>query len=213
MKLGDGDIVTTVLLQLQRTLKTSVLNSILKERPIAAKHYLHILGKQQRFKEAAELCVEMKQNRDAAVHYYSACFKERDQKLLIELESLKKNEFRQLTNIDFEADILNQHIQLLQRQLPIAADDARMKRPEKKSISSPLIGPYIDHQLLVSSSLLATLQYCCQYHWNTPENLLASPMSLKKTYNLTERQFVWTAFIGLALAGADPLPVLVAKVM
>ena len=213
IKLGDGDIVTTVLLLLQKTLHQSVLLTILKQRSSASQQYISILERQCHQWDAAELFIAMNKPQDAAVHFYMSSLKESGPKLLTLLEKLKKNQFNQLTDINEEGFILNQHIQLLQRQLPIATDDSRIKRDTvTKNISSPLVSPAVDQDSLVSAPLLATLQYCARYHWNAPENLLASPVGLRKIFSLTDRQFVWNAFVGLALAAVNPMTVLIVKV-
>jgi len=212
IKLGDGDIVTTVLLLLQKTLHQSVLLTILKQRSSASQQYISILERQCRQWDTAELFIAMNKPQDAAVHFYMSSLKESGPKLLTLLEKLKKNQFNQLTDINEEGFILNQHIQLLQRQLPIATDDSRIKRDTvTKNISSPLVSPAVDQDSLVSAPLLATLQYCARYHWNAPENLLASPVGLRKIFSLTDRQFVWNAFVGLALAAVNPMTVLIVK--
>lgn len=213
VKLGDGDVVVSVLLMLQRSLNQTILNQILKERHSAAQQYIDILTKQRRHKDAASLCIEMQQPREAAIHLYTGCLAEKDQKLLSMLDCLRKNDFKNLANIETESEILNQHIQLLERQLPIAVDDSRLPGTAEEIPSpSPLIGHLVCRNTLIGSSLLATVQYCCQFHWNASENLLASPDLMKKTFHVTDRQFVWCAFVARALTGNDPLTVLLIKV-
>ena len=190
-----------------------MLLTILKQRSSASQQYISILERQCRQWDTAELFIAMNKPQDAAVHFYMSSLKESGPKLLTLLEKLKKNQFNQLTDINEEGFILNQHIQLLQRQLPIATDDSRIKRDTvTKNISSPLVSPAVDQDSLVSAPLLATLQYCARYHWNAPENLLASPVGLRKIFSLTDRQFVWNAFVGLALAAVNPMTVLIVKV-
>lgn len=214
LKLGDGDVVCAVLLFLQKSLHQLVLFSLLKERHIAAQEYISILEKQKAFKDAALLCAELQQPKEAAIHLYNSCFRrEGEQNVHLILEQLEKNEFKNLKNIEVESEILKEHIQLLERQYPIALNKSRIQQTETEdSGKSPFIGKPVTTDNLIGSSLLSTLQYCCRYNWDTPENLLASPTGLKKIFRLTEKQFIWNAFIGRILSGNDPLPILVVKV-
>jgi hypothetical protein len=114
---------------------------------------------------------------------------------------------------EVEFEVIKEHIQLLERQCPIAGSRSRPQQPEKENDrTSPFVGKSVSVDNLVGSSLLSTLQYCCRYNWDAPENLLASPMGLKKAFRLTERQFVWNAFIGRILMNEDPIQILLVKV-
>lgn len=215
LKLGDGDVVVAVLLFLQRSLHQSVLFSLLKDRPVAVGQYIDILEKQKSLKVAAALCSEIQRPKEAAVHLYHSCLKDNAKDLLPALQHLQKNDFKSLPGIEMENEILKEHILLLERQVPIAADSSKHSRSSPESVKaspSPLISPPIHADSLVGSSLLATLQFCCQHHWGVGENLLSSPAGLKKTFLLSDRQFVWNALIGRLLSNSDPLPILLSKV-
>ena len=60
---------------------------------------------------------------------------------------------------------------------------------------------------LVDRSVLVTLFYCCMYHWESNFSNKNSPMSIKKTFNLSDKQFLWTALQGRARVKHWPLPV------
>ena len=213
VRLGDGDVIVAVLLYLQRTLHQSVLFSVLINRQVAADQYIDMLEKQNCYKEAAVLCSQMKRSRQAAVHLYAITLKEKKKDLSVMLQQLLKNELNALTGIEMEAEIVNEHIQLLERQKPIAGLKRNEIESGKLNLSrSPLVGSPVQQDQLLGSSLLETLQYCCRFHWNTPENLLVSPAAMKSTFAVTDRQFAWNACLGKLLAGGDPLPVLVTKV-
>ncbi|KZS11101.1 Spermatogenesis-defective protein 39 [Daphnia magna] len=214
LKLGDGDVICAVLLFLQKSLHQMVLFPLLKERYVAAREYIAILEKQKCFKEAAILCGELQQTKEAVVHLYNSCFREGEQTILSSLEQIYKNELKNFKQIEVESEIIEEHILLLERQGPIAVTRARLPQSEiDDTRTSPFIGKAVTAQNLVGSSLLSTLQYCCRHNWDAPENLLASPIGLKKTFKLTERQFLWNAFIGRILMNQDPLPILLVKGM
>lgn len=213
LKLGDGDVICAVLLFLQKCLHQGVLFPLLKERHVAAREYIAILEKQKCFKEAAILCGELQLTKEAVVHLYNSCLREGEQNLHSSLEQLYKTEFKNFKQIEVESEILEEHILLLGRQNPIAVSRARLPQAEiDETRTSPLIGQAVTAQNLVGSSLLSTLRFCCRYNWDAPENLLASPVGLKKTFKLTEKQFIWNAFIGRTLMNENPLPILLVKV-
>lgn len=212
LKLGDGDVVCAVLLFLQKSLHQKVLFQLLKDRPSAAQEYIAILEKQKAFKEAAMLCNQLQQPKEAVIHLFNSCFVDEEKNLLMSLERTV-NELKQHKNIEIETDALREYVQLLERQHPIALSKSRSQDTEIENVKfSSLIGKPVSSGTLVGSPLLSTLQYCCRFSWDAPENLLASPIGLKKNFNLTERQYVWNAFIGRLLSGNDPLPILLTKV-
>ena len=139
----------------------------------------------------------MQRPKDAVVYLYNGCLKESDKNLSQALEILKKKQLKSFKNVEIEAEIIKEHSQLLEKQFPICPDTSRSSQVEstKRSLS-PLIGPSIEANELVGSSLLATLQYCCRFNWGASENLLASPIGFKKTFALTEKQFIWNAALG-----------------
>jgi hypothetical protein len=202
-----------VLLFLQNSLHQLVLFSVLKERHVAAREYIAILEKQKSFKEAAMLCAELQNNKEAAVHLYNSCLREEEKNLQLSLEHINKNELKNLKQIEVELEIVKEHIQLLERQYPIAVSRSRPQQPERENDrTSPFVGKPVSADSLVGSSLLSTLQYCCRYNWDAPENLLASPVGLKKAFRLTERQYIWNALIGKILMNEDPIKILLVKV-
>lgn len=211
LKLADGDVVTAVLLFLQKNLHHSALFPVLVSRPVAASQYIDLLEKQKSHVVASLLCTEMQRPKDALVHLYKGCLKENDKSLLQALDILQKKQLKNLKGAELEAEIIKEQTQLLEKQHAICPDTSRSPKVEPAK-RSPLIGPTVEATELVGSSLIATFQYCCRYNWGAPENLLASPAGLKKTFQLTEKQFVWNAAIGRMLANNDPLPILIVKV-
>ena len=171
------------------------------------------MEKQKSFVAASLLCSEKQSPKDAKVYLYNGCLKESYKNLSQALEILQKKQLKSFKNVEIEAEIIKEHSQLLEKQFPICPDTSRSSQVEstKRSLS-PLIGPSIEANELVGSSLLATLQYCCRFNWGASENLLASPIGFKKTFALTEKQFIWNAAIGRILANSDPLPILLVKV-
>ena len=171
--LEDGNTICAVLLFLQKSLDKSVLFTLLKKRPTAAYEYLAILEKQKAFKEASMLCVELQQPEEAAIYLYNNCLRESERNIQSALEMLEV-EFKKLLNIDFMTEMLKEHNQLLKIQLAIASNSKNIRAQPGRTKTSPLIGEPVALVSLIGSSLLSTLQYCCRFNWDTPENLTYS---------------------------------------
>uniref|UniRef100_A0A7E4W372 Very-long-chain 3-oxoacyl-CoA synthase n=1 Tax=Panagrellus redivivus TaxID=6233 RepID=A0A7E4W372_PANRE len=51
---------------------------------------------------------------------------------------------------------------------------------------------------LIGQPLLTTLYYYCLYHYDLPRNSYASPLSIRKVFNIGDRGFHWIAMSVLA---------------
>lgn len=91
--------------------------------------------------------------------------------------------------LEHNSNVLKEQLSLLETQQPIEEYDAQLEREGKTQIFKD----YPRIRSLVGTSTLTTLYYCCFYHYGLPENNLASPMALKKTFNLSDKQFLWVA--------------------
>lgn len=80
-----------------------------------------------------------------------------------------------------------EHVHLLERLSPVIASDS--KNSEIASRQSQANIP----KLLPNSSVLDFLFYANYFHYGEPENLLSSPLALKKVHKLSEKQSVWIA--------------------
>ncbi|KAL1228828.1 Spermatogenesis-defective protein [Trichinella spiralis] len=83
---------------------------------------------------------------------------------------------------------LNSYADLLEHQLPIDAADNSVR----------VEGGLKNEKSVVDSSVLETLMYCCRLHYELPSNSLASPLSIRNKFALTEQQFDWIAIKALA---------------
>lgn len=213
LKVGDGDVVSKVLLFLQKTLNQATLFSVLRNRNSAALQYLSILEKQKSYEEAANLCLEIGQPKFAFVILYSKSMKTEPQHQILALEKLLKNDLINIKGIDQEKELLKEQMLLLERQNVIASDASTIKKYEHKEFGQlHQIGQPAHPNSLIGSSLLATLQYCSRFYWASPENLITSPHGLRRAFSINERQFVWNAFIGRLLSGGDPISIVLVKV-
>ena len=86
-----------------------------------------------------------------------------------------------------DANYLIEHVHLLERISPVISSDAKnseiISRQGQANIPS----------LNTNSTVLEALFYLNYFHFGEPENLLSSPLALKKVHKLTEKQSLWVA--------------------
>lgn len=192
IKLHDGNSITAAVLFLEKTLKRSIFHQILMERPRAASHYINYLRIQQKHVELIDTLVMLQKLEDAAmIEYKSAVSVQQPEQKLKSIQRCWKNHFER--SFPLCSDLVREYCHLLERQLPIEEEDARQERENKNTAFQNL--PRTTS--LLNMPVITTLYYCCLYHYTLPENHLASPLSIKKDHQLSNKQFVWTALAAL----------------
>uniref|UniRef100_A0A8B9HQ52 Spermatogenesis-defective protein 39 homolog n=1 Tax=Astyanax mexicanus TaxID=7994 RepID=A0A8B9HQ52_ASTMX len=131
--------------------------------------------------------------REVALRHYVHYLKEMgEQKLLIKssfhLEKGLTIDFVLFISLPFSQDDamhVQDHYTLLERQIIIEANDKRgeaeifRKYPRKASI--------------LNMPLITTLYYSCFYHYGEPEGTFSSPANIRKTFRISEKQYILTA--------------------
>ena len=84
-------------------------------------------------------------------------------------------------------------------QIPIDEADSADK-------TNPMIAEHPRVSSLIDRPMLTTLYYLSMYHWDASHTAKSSPMALKKTYDLSDKQFLWTVLRGRARVKHWPLP-------
>ncbi|MCP9257096.1 BMA-SPE-39 [Dirofilaria immitis] len=74
----------------------------------------------------------------------------------------------------------------------IDADEALIKEGGRR-----IFQQYPKTVTLIGRPVLTTLYYSCLYHFDLPVNAYASPLSIKEFFNMTEKQYAWTAISAL----------------
>ena len=113
------------------------------------------------------------------------------------LRNCKQNFFSSGDILQFWGSLIEDEATLLERQLPIEDEDRRIESQPTSEYNAKFLE--IPRKPLVHLPVITTLFYCCLYHWDLPENYLPSPASIRKTFDLTERQFVSTALAALSM--------------
>uniref|UniRef100_A0A8B9JB62 Spermatogenesis-defective protein 39 homolog n=1 Tax=Astyanax mexicanus TaxID=7994 RepID=A0A8B9JB62_ASTMX len=167
VSLHDGNVITAVLIYLKRSLSKEILFRELMVREVALRHYVHYL------KEMGEQKLLLMQ------------YKEH---LNIKDEGRRRDFLKSCLSLPFSQDDamhVQDHYTLLERQIIIEANDKRgeaeifRKYPRKASI--------------LNMPLITTLYYSCFYHYGEPEGTFSSPANIRKTFRISEKQYILTA--------------------
>ncbi|XP_064600703.1 spermatogenesis-defective protein 39 homolog isoform X2 [Liolophura sinensis] len=189
IKMHDGNAITAAVLFLQNTLKGSVFNLELSRRPTAVNHYLSYLRAHYEMDKLEETLGMLGRTEEAAMMRYKLATTIKDPRAKIKhLQRCLSAHFRDPSLVT-EAGLLEEQISILERQGPIEDSDARAEQEGK--VLAFRENPR--RASIINMPVITTLYYCCFYHYDLPENNLASPMAIKKTHQLTEKQFLWTA--------------------
>jgi len=187
----DGSSILTTILHLKNTTKKSVFNQEMQRRPAACQLYVSYLKRKYEFNEAIDFLSMLGHIDEAAILKYQDSIrgKNSDNKVK-KLKNCIQTHFKDQT-LALESRIVNGHLNLLERQVAIEANDI-------KDTSNQMLIEFPRARSIIDQSLLTTLFYCCMYHWDTAETHHGSPLTIKKVHSLSEHQFLWSVLRGRA---------------
>ncbi|KAK2184321.1 hypothetical protein NP493_270g03035 [Ridgeia piscesae] len=194
IKLHDGNAIIAVVLYLQGSIKTSSFNMELMLRPVAVEHYINFLRLHDEISKLLDIYGMLGRTEDAAIlKYKQATVGKKGEAQLKALQTCYRTHFQGDTTLTEDAGNIQEQIQLLERQLPVEeADSKEEKRGAAEFWENPRKEP------LLGSPVISTLYYCSFYHFTLSENSLASPLAVRKTHRLTDKQYVWTVLAARA---------------
>ncbi|EFO16596.2 hypothetical protein LOAG_11909 [Loa loa] len=191
----DGNVIIAVVLALERSLETSIFLDILKQKPVAACHYVAYLKDTKNFDQLTSTLLALNRTEEVALVLYSvACKKQPNERIA----HLKKclNVCTAVPSLEAFSKSVNEYINLLERQIVIEdADEALIK--DDKDGKNKIFQQYPKTITLIGRPVLTTLYYSCLYHFDLPVNAYASPLSIKECFNITEKQYAWMAISAL----------------
>lgn len=190
IKTHDGNAIIAAVIWLKRTIKDQIFNLELRKRPEAVDQYLVYLRAHYNMKELEDVLGLLGRNEEVAMLKLKQAESVSDPMAKIErLKSCLGAHFKHNASLEHNASLIEQQIDLLHRQRPVeVADD--MAEKEGKHMGFRKL-PRVSS--VINMPVITTLFYCCLYHYEEPDNLLASPAALRKQYQLTEKQYIWTA--------------------
>ncbi|XP_048393331.1 spermatogenesis-defective protein 39 homolog isoform X2 [Stegostoma tigrinum] len=186
----DGNVITAVLIFLKKSLSKEVLFRELEYRQVALQHFVYYLKETGEQKLLLEMLKALGRTEEAALLQYKEHLNIKGQ--------VKKTEYLKncigLPLAYDDATFVKDHYTLLDRQIIIEENDKRIeasgqmevfrKHPRKASI---LLMP-----------LVTTLYYSCFYHYGESEGTFSSPANLKKTFKISDKQYLLTTLAARA---------------
>ncbi|KAK2506751.1 hypothetical protein MC885_011212 [Smutsia gigantea] len=186
----DGNVITAVLIFLKRTLSKEILFRELELRQVALRHLIHFLKEIGDQKLLLDLFRFLDRTEELALSHYR-------EHLNIQDPEKRKEFLKSCIGLPFSAEDsahIQDHYTLLERQIIIEANDRHLelagqteifrKHPRKASI--------------LNMPLVTTLFYSCFYHYMEAEGTFSSPVNLKKTFKIPDKQYVLTALAARA---------------
>ena len=180
---GDGNAILIIILFLTKTLKRSLVQRILAERPDAVNVYIRYLSTRLQINEITDILTMLGQSVDAAMKTLHIIIKNtRDpDRLLQKLRNSYKTQFSTLPDCK-EASFVQSYIKLLEWQTVVTKIDG-------------------NEELELNSSVLECLRHACKVHYNLPEDTLRSPLILSQQHDISPRQYQKVALEVRASAG------------
>ncbi|XP_025104563.1 spermatogenesis-defective protein 39 homolog isoform X2 [Pomacea canaliculata] len=197
--LQDGNAITAAVLHLRHTVKKSIFSIELAKRPVAANHYLSYLRAHYEHAELVDTLVSLRRTEEASIVKYKVICNSGDVRNKVSmLKTCLRTHFEADSSMAGDAALVREHVDLLERQLPIEDSDARLEAEGRTKV----FRDFPRRHSLLDMPLTTTLFYSCLYHHHELENSLSSPLSLKKRHEIPERQYIWTALSARAKAHA-----------
>lgn len=189
VSMHDGNAITTAVLFLKKTVKQRILHEVLRTRPTALNHLAKYLKEHFDYTELTELYRSVGEYEKAAMLQLNQAIKSKDPGVrLTKLKYIYRNSFDGFPELAEQTKYLKEYIDLLNRQLDIEDKDARdeLEKKNQALVAHPRQAP------LPLCSMIITLYYCCRYHFGEPENVPSSPLAIRSTFKLTDKQYEWT---------------------
>ncbi|MBN3312638.1 SPE39 protein, partial [Atractosteus spatula] len=181
----DGNVITAVLIFLKRSLSKEVLFRELVSRQIALQHFIHFLKEMGEQKLLLELLKSLGRTEDMAFLQYK-------DHLNIKDEVQRQEYLKNCISLPFSADDashVQDHYTLLERQIIIEVNDKHMEKAGQMGIFKK----YPRKASILNMPIITTLYYSCFYHYGEAEGTYSSPTNIKKTFKISEKQYLLTA--------------------
>ncbi|XP_041831469.1 spermatogenesis-defective protein 39 homolog [Melanotaenia boesemani] len=187
---NDGNVITAVLIFLKRTLNKEVLFRELESRQTALRHFIHYLTETGDQSLLLELLRALGRLEDVALLQYK-------QHLSITDDNKRRDFLKSCLSLPFSAEDsahVQDHYTLLERQIIVEAADRQAERGGKVEIFQK----FPRRASILNMPLVTTLYYCCLYHYTEPEGTYSSPLNIRQTFKISEKQFFVTALAARA---------------
>ncbi|XP_051908649.1 spermatogenesis-defective protein 39 homolog [Hippocampus zosterae] len=181
----DGNVITAVLISLKKSLSKEVLIGELASRQTALRHFLNYLSESGDEALLADVYSALGRTEDAALLRYK-------RHLSIADEEKRRDFLKGCLSLQFCAEDRSQvrdQLSLLERQMLIEEADRQAERGGKAEIFQR----FPRRASIPHMPLITTLYYCCFYHYDQPEGSFSSPLNIRHSFKISEKQFFVTA--------------------
>ncbi|CAJ1077845.1 spermatogenesis-defective protein 39 homolog [Xyrichtys novacula] len=181
----DGNVITAVLIFLKRTLSKGILFQELESRQTALRHFIQYLTETKDQRLLLELYRALGRTEDMALLQYK-------EHLSISDENKKRDFLKSCLSLPFSTEDsahVQDHYTLLERQIIIEATDRQAEQGGKVEIFQK----FPRKASILNMPMVTTLYYCCFYHYNEPEGTYSSPLNIRQTFKVSEKQYFVTA--------------------
>ncbi|XP_034947529.1 spermatogenesis-defective protein 39 homolog [Chelonus insularis] len=168
---SNGNAILVIVLFITKTLKPTLVQRLLMDRPDAINVYIHYLYTRLKINEITDLLMMQARFLDAALVNLIAIINNTrdDNRLLQKLVKYFKIHFTNLSDCK-EILFVKNFIKLLEWKVAVKSSGKYNGLPENNTV-------------------LEFLKYSCQNYWNIGENELLSPMLLSNQHSITPRQY------------------------
>uniref|UniRef100_A0A4W6EL65 Spermatogenesis-defective protein 39 homolog n=1 Tax=Lates calcarifer TaxID=8187 RepID=A0A4W6EL65_LATCA len=183
----DGNVITAVTLF---TITFTVLFRELESRQTALRHFIHYLTETRDQRLLLELLRALGRTEDIALLQYK-------EHLSIADENKRRDFLKSCLSLPFSPEDsahVQDHYTLLERQIIIEATDRQAERGGKVEIFQK----FPRRASILNMPLITTLYYCCFYHYTESEGTYSSPLNVRQTFRISEKQFFVTALAARA---------------
>uniref|UniRef100_A0A0N5BRU8 Spermatogenesis-defective protein 39 homolog n=1 Tax=Strongyloides papillosus TaxID=174720 RepID=A0A0N5BRU8_STREA len=191
---GHQDVIVKILIFLKSTLKSSLFREILLLKSEAAKAFINYLYESEDYEELTTTLYALGKVSEAAmVEFYLASRKRVPEQKIEALKKTVNSGFSDPSLCDSK-NIVNNYIDLLERQLVVEMADNVIIKNDK----SHIFKEFPRKCILPGTSLYDTIYYCSLYHYTLPENEYSSPLSIKKAFSISEKEYTYCSIAALA---------------
>ncbi|XP_039526036.1 spermatogenesis-defective protein 39 homolog isoform X1 [Pimephales promelas] len=174
-------LILQVLIYLKRSLSKEILFRELMARDVALRHYVHYLKETGEQKLLVELLKALGRTEDMALIQYK-------EHLNIKDEGRRRDFLKSCLSLPFshdDATLVQDHYTLLERQIIIEASD--------KKADADIFKKFPRKASILNMPIITTLYYSCFYHYGESEGTFSSPSNIRKTFRISEKQYILRA--------------------
>ncbi|XP_071080545.1 spermatogenesis-defective protein 39 homolog [Haliotis cracherodii] len=186
----DGNAIIAVILFVKKTIKASLFNLEMMRRPVAINHYLSYLKHHYDYAQMVDFLGMLGRSEEASMFKYKIACQSKDPTIKIAtLKTCYRAHFQSEVQLGRQAALLQEQIDLLERQRPVEENDSHAEATGQVQI----FRDFPRRATLFGQPVTTTLYYFCLYHYDLSENSLASPQALKARHNISDKQFLHCA--------------------